>query len=136
MKANQLNLRLIKIEGINLFFGKGVYNTETNLCTEKSGFLLKKTKSIYLIDSDHVKRSGNKAYCFVDLGTHKSLNPHTNPKDNKLINQIQYLTQKQKWEANIKKRKLSKWEQLILLFCGMGVFFFITSIIRSLGIMF
>jgi len=137
MRANEIKLRLIKIDGINVFFGKGIYDTETTLCKESSGFLLKKTKSIYNVTSEHIKRSKKgRALCIIDLATHKSINPHTENKDIKTINQIQYVTQKANWEARLKRLKMSVWAQLILIFCGMGIFFLITTIVRNLGIMF
>jgi len=134
MKPNEIKLRLIKVEGINVFFGKGIFDTETTICIEKSGFFLKRETSRYNVNSDHIKRCGNKAYCFVDLGTHQSINPTSNPKNLKLINQIQYLTQQKKWEANIKQRRYSRIQQLILIFCGMGVLFMIESIFRAIGV--
>jgi len=137
MKANEIKLRLIKIDGINVFFGKGIYDTETTLCTEKKGFLFKGSKSIYNVTSEHIKRSKKgKALCIIDLATHQSINPHTEGKDIKTINQIQYVTQKANWEAHLKRLKMSVWAQLILIFCGMGLLFFIESILRAMGVMF
>jgi len=146
MKANEIKLRLIKIDGINTFFGKGIYNTETTLCTEKSGLFFKKVKSIYGVSSEHIKRGKKgKALCIIDLNTHTSVGKvevegnsiNLDSKKNiKLINQIQYVTQRANWEAHQRKMKMSIWAQLILIFCGMGILFFITSILRSLGVMF
>ena len=147
MKTNEIKLRLIKIDGVNLFFGKGVFNTETALCIEKSGgFLFKKHSSTYAVTNSHIKRSKNKSYCLIDLGMHISIGENiksegvsidlNSRKNMKIINQIQYLTQRRVWEAHQKKGKISIWAQLILIFCGMGIFYFITSIVRSLGIMF
>jgi len=137
MKPNEIKLRLIKIDGINVFFGKGIYDTETTLCTEKKGFLFKGNKSIYNVTSGHIKRSKKgRALCIIDLATHQSINPHTKNKDIKTINEIQYVTQKANWEAHLKRLKMSVWAQLILIFCGMGIFFLITTIVRNLGIMF
>lgn len=148
MKANEIKLRLIKIDGVNVFLGKGIFNTETALCIEESGFLFKKHSSTYAITSSHIKRSGKKSYCLIDLVKHISIGENTidesegtsinlNSKKNmKIINQIQYLTQRRVWEAHSKKGKLSIWAQLILIFCGMGILFFIESITRAMGIMF
>jgi len=142
MKPNEIKLRLIKIDGINVFFGKGVYDTETTLCTEKSR--LKRNKSIYHISSEHIKRSKKgKALCIIDLSNHTSINeqkvngtsvnPNSDEKDIKTINQIQYVTQKSNWEAHLRKMKMSIWTQLILIFCGMGILFFAESLLRAMG---
>jgi len=147
MKANEIKLRLIKIDGVNVFFGKGIFNTETTLCLEKSGILGKKHTSTYAITSRHIKRSGNKSYCFIDLGKHISIGENTEKSDGtsidlnskknmKIINQIQHLTQRRVWEAHAKKMKFSIWQTLILLFAGMGIMGFIVNIIRALGVMF
>jgi len=146
MKANEINLRLVKIDGVNVFFGKGIFNTETALCLEKSGMFGKKHTSTYAITSSHIKRSGNKSYCLIDLGKHISIGENTkssgtsidlNSKKNMLIiNQIQHLTQRRVWEAHAKKMKYSIWQTIILLFAGMGIMGFIVNIIKALGVMF
>jgi len=148
MKANEIKLRLVKIDGVNVFFGKGVFNTETALCLEKSGKFGKKHTSTYAITSSHIKRSGNKSYCLIDLGKHISIGENSKNKSSgtsidlnseknmKIINQIQHLTQRRVWEAHAKKMKYSIWQTIILLFSGMGIMAFIVNIIRALGVMF
>jgi len=147
MKPNELKLRLIKIDGINIFYGKGIYNTETTLCTEKKGFF-GKNKSYYAITTEHIKRGKKgKGYCIIDLNQHTSIGEIVtksegksidlnSEKNVKIINQIQYVTQRANWEARVRKMKMSIWSQLILIFCGMGILFFITSMLQSIGVMF
>lgn len=135
MKVNEIKIKLIKIDGTNTIFGKGILNTETTLCLEKKG-RIKKTVSRYHIDSTHIKRDRKgKALCFMDLNTHKSFNPKLDEKDIKTINQIQYVTQAANWEAHQNKMKVSKWQILIYMFAGMGLFFLITSALKAIGVM-
>jgi len=145
MKPNEIKLRLIKIDGINVFYGKGIYDTETTLCTEKSG-LFGKNKSFYSITTEHIKRGKKgKGYCIIDLNQHISIGEieaegmsiNLNSEKNiKIINQIQYVTQRANWEAHLKRLKMSIWAQLTLIFCGMGILFLVTSILKSLGAVF
>lgn len=135
LKVNEIKIKLIKIDGTNTIFGKGILNTETTLCLESKG-KIKKQKSRYHINSIHIKRDKRgKAVCFVDLNTHKSFNPNEDKKDIKTINQIQYVTQSANWEAHQNKMKISKWQVLMYMFAGMGIFFLIVSIFRAIGVM-
>jgi hypothetical protein len=136
MKINEIKIKLVKIDGTNTIFGKGILNTETTLCLEQKG-KIKKAKSRYHINAKHIKRDKKgKALCFIDLNTHKSFSPNENDKDIKTINQIQYVTQSANWEAHQNKMKISKWQILIYMFSGMGVFFLVMSILKIFGVLF
>jgi len=128
---NEISIDLLKIDGNSVFNGKGKYNTETTLCTEKTGKIRKRV-SRYHVNPLHIKRYPfGTGLIFIDLSTHKSFNPHTEEKDIKTINQIQYVTQSANWEAHQNKMKMNKWQTLIVLFAGMGLFFLITAIIGA-----
>ncbi len=149
-----MKLRLIKLEGSILILGKGIYNTENTLCVEKTGKIFK-SKSIYCIDSAHIKRNKKSGlrtlpYVVIDLATHlsvsnpfgkgkittdgKSIDLASGRKDIKIINQVQRVTQASVWEARQKKLKHSKWEILMFMFAGMGLMFLITSALKALGV--
>ena len=134
MKFNEIKIKLVKIDGTNIILGKGILNTETTLCLEKKRGL-KKQESRYHISSNHIKRDKKgKALVFIDLGNHKSFEPDAKTKDIKTINQIQYVTQSANWEAHQNKLKISKWQILIYMFSGMGLFFLIVSALQALGL--
>jgi hypothetical protein len=131
---NEIVVDLLKIEGNSVFSGKGKYNTETTLCVEKTG-TIRKHFSRYHINPLHIKRYPyGTGLIFIDLSTHKSFNPHTEEKDIKTINQIQYVTQSANWEAHQNKMKMNRWQTLIVMFAGMGLLFLIleiTGVIRG-----
>lgn len=130
MKLNQLKIKLIKIDGINILHSKGILNTDNNLVEEKRGFLFK-DKNNYKIDTKHIKRGRKgEATIFIDLKEGKSFNPHTSSNPNlKCQNCLQYLLQKKNWEARQTTKKIDKWQALEIFFAGIGFFFLLTHII-------
>lgn len=130
MKLNQLKVRLIKIDGINVLKSKGILNTDTNLVVEKKGFLFR-DENKYKINTEHIKRSRKgKAIIFIDVKESKSFNPDTAKNPNiRCQNCLQYLLQRKNWESRQVMKKISKWNALFIFLAGIGFFFLLTQVI-------
>lgn len=131
MKSNELKVKLIKIDGINIFpKAKGILESDKQIVRERKGFLFRDIQN-YSINTQHLKRdTKGKPVFFIDLKTHKSINPHTTEKaDIKGQNALGYLMQEKNWKARQQNKKIDKWTALIILFAGMGLYFLITSIL-------
>ena len=129
-KLNEMKIKLIKIDGVNILYGKGKLETDKNLITEKIGKLFRAITT-YKVEPKHIKREKRgKAVIGIDLKTHKSIDLATLSITNlKCQNCLEYLIQKKNWEARQKNLKYSTTQTLIILFAGMGLFFLVTQII-------
>jgi len=130
MPINQLKVRLIKIDGINILFSKGMLDMDKSLIEEKQGRIFKE-KTTYKIKTKHMKRTKKgKALMFIDVKEGKSFDPETTEKPNiKCQNCLQYLLQKKNWESRQVMKKISKWNALFIFLAGIGFFFLITQVI-------
>jgi len=130
MPINQLKVRLIKIDGINILFGKGKLDMDKSLIEEKQGKIFRDTTT-YKIKTEHMKRTKKgKALMFIDVKEGKSFNPETAKKPNiKCQNCLQFLMQRKNWESRQVMKKISKWNALFIFLAGIGFFFLITQVI-------
>jgi len=130
MKLNQLKVKLIKLDGINLLHSKGLLLMDKSIVEEKKGMFFK-DKTTYKINTKHIKRSKKgKAFLFIDVKEGKSFNPQSSDKPNiKCQNCLQYLLQKKNWESRQVMKKHNRWETLFIFLAGIGTFFLITQVI-------
>ena len=141
MKLNELKVKLVKISGTNIFYGKGKLELDRHIITESKGFWFMKKSTRYIIDTAHIKRDRKgKALVFLDMNTHKSLGdkitksilPLNQSIDGELLNTLDFLVDKEYHKANMEIPKLSRWEKISYMFVGFGVLFFILEIIKAI----
>ena len=134
MKPNEIKIRLVKVSGsVVVEQKKAVLELDRSIITEKSGFIFRK-KHRYIVNTAHIKRNKKgKALIGIDLKTHKSFDLGTGEKiDGELLNTLDFLVDKAYHQANMEIPKMSKWEKIAYLFAGIGLFYLITEILKTI----
>ena len=136
MKQNEIKIRVIKLSGTNL-----LENKKAKLVLDKHIVYEKKRDGIfnikierYVVDTKHIKRDKKgKAVIGIDLKTHSSFDLSSGEKiSSEIVNTLAFLVDEKYHEANMSVPKMKRWEKIAYMFAGMGLFYLITEIFKTI----